>query len=165
MPNPDILSQLNEVSLLSEIREAPGALQALAGIMTRKSFLESGEILLEGTPGTEMFILVEGQAAVYKNTPQGDRYKVAIFRGENKIVLGEGGLIENETRTATIVAESDCVCLVLERQAFEKFSRAHPEWALPIYRKIAHSVMARLKNTNNDMLLLYNALVAEIRGN
>jgi CRP/FNR family transcriptional regulator, cyclic AMP receptor protein len=158
------LDRLHEVGLFVDIRDDKQALAAIAATMSSRRYRPGEDIVTEGTTGTDMFILVEGRASVFKSTPQGDEYKVAIFEGAKNIAFGESGLIETDSRTATIRADTDCTCLVLERMAFEKFSATSPQWALPVYRRIAHAVMARLKKTNNDMMLLYNALVAEIRG-
>lgn len=160
-----VVSRLHEVVLFSDLKEDHDAIEALASIMGSRHVKAGHDILVEGTNGTEMFILIEGRASVLKSTPQGDLYKVAIFEGAKNIAFGESGLIDADSRSATIRADTDCELIVLERRAFEKFSTAYPKWALPIYRRIAQAVMARMKKTNNDMLLLYNALVAEIRGN
>jgi CRP-like cAMP-binding protein len=159
-----LLDHLRKVELFSDIREDETALKTIASILSERRFTKDENITEEGKTGTDMFILIDGQASVYKATPTGDEYKVAIFHADKRIAFGESGLIETDTRTATIRADVDCRCLVLGRTAFEDFSKRYPQWALPIYRKIAHSVMARLRKTNDDMLLLYNALVAEIRG-
>jgi CRP/FNR family cyclic AMP-dependent transcriptional regulator len=160
----EVVSKLHDVVLFADIKEDKGAIEALASIMGERWIKTGDDILTEGTNGTEMFILLDGRASVYKSTPQGDHYKVAIFEGNKNIAFGESGLIDADSRSATIRADIECHVLVLERRAFEKYSSTYPQWALPIYRRIAQAVMARMKKTNNDMLLLYNALVDEIRG-
>ena len=163
-PQHDIISYLQGVSLFADIKGNDVALQTIAGLMKTQSFPVGQNILVEGNAGAEMYMLNHGLAAVWKQTPGGDEYKVALLHGEKHISFGESGLVEGEQRTATIRTETVCECLVLERAAFERYSQQHPDWALPIYRRIATNVMGRLRKTNNDMLLLYNALVAEIRG-
>ena len=160
----ELAQYLHGVGLFADIKADPNAMSALAQIMSEQRYAAGHNILIEGAEGGEMFILVSGQAAVWKRTPGGDEYKVAILPGDKHIAFGESGLVEGEQRSATIRCETECVCLVLKRTDFEKFSLGNPPWALGIYRRIATNVMARLRKTNNDMLLLYNALVAEIRG-
>lgn len=159
-----LLARMHDVVLFSDIKNESGAIEALVSIMSDRTVREGADIIVEGTSGTEMFILYSGRASVYKSTPQGDEYKVAIFEGEKNIAFGESGLIDADARSATIRADTECHCVVLDRKAFERYSATYPQWALPIYRRIAQAVMARMKKTNNDMMLLYNALVAEIRG-
>jgi CRP/FNR family cyclic AMP-dependent transcriptional regulator len=159
-----IRSVLRDVAILSDIRHSDEALNKLSGIMTERLYPAGAAVIEEGTEGTELFILLEGQVSVYKRTPGGDEYKVAIFDSSKNMVFGESGLIESEQRSASIRADVECRCLVLGRAAFEQFGQDCPQWALPIFRRIAIGILGRLRKTNNDMLLLYNALVDEIRG-
>jgi CRP-like cAMP-binding protein len=159
-----IVAHLKGVTLFKDIATIDGAIENLASIMQEKKFPAQSDIIREGDDGTEMYILIEGRASVFKAPPDGEEYKVAIFDGDKNVAFGESGLIEADRRSATIRSDTPCVVLSLDRAAFEQFSIAHPDWALPIYRRISQAVMFRLKKTNNDMLLLYNALVGEIRG-
>ncbi len=160
----EILASLKKVGLLSEIKDNEKALASFMKLIRESHFKPEHNILVEGEEGAQMFILVEGSASVFKSTPGGEPYKVAILKSEMRPAFGEGGLIGSEKRGATIRTETACHCLFIEREDFERFASEYPEWALPIYRRIAQSVMLRLRQTNEDMLLLYNALVSEIRG-
>lgn len=155
---------LRDVSLFADVKDIPGALDDLSRVMVVRTFKPHDSIIREGESGSEMFLLVGGQASVYKSTSEGDQYKVAILAGAKHPFFGEGGLLDSDARSATINADTHCYCLVLERKAFEAFGKRHPEWSFPILLRIARAVMTRLRGTNNDLMLLYNALVAEIRG-
>lgn len=158
------LLSLKRVGLLSDIKDNELALAALIRLIREVHFKPEHNIIVEGAEGAEMFILVSGTASVFKSTLGGEPYKVAILKSETSPAFGEGGLIGSDKRGATIRADVACQCLQINRDDFEKFAGEFPAWALPIYRRIAQSVMLRLRQTNEDMLLLYNALVAEIRG-
>jgi len=160
----ETVASLKLVGLLSDIKDDNNALTALAELVQTTHFKAGHNIIAEGAEGSEMFILVKGTASVIKSTPGGESYKVAILNGEKRLAFGEGGLIGAEKRGASICADTACDCLIINRDDFEKFALEHPACALPIYRRIAQSIMVRLRKTNEDMLLLYNALVAEIRG-
>ncbi len=160
----EILGSLKKVGLLKDIWDNELALAALIKLIHETHFEPDHNIILEGEEGAEMFILIEGTASVIKSTPGGEPYKVAILKSEFCPAFGEGGLIGSEKRGATIRADSACHCLQIQLADFEKFASECPAWALPIYRRIAQSIMIRFRQTNEDMLLLYNALVAEIRG-
>lgn len=155
---------LRKVSLFNDIEANPVAMEQLALAMEEKNYEPKSSIIREGETGSEMFFLIQGEANVFKTTAEGELYKVAILRGEQHAFFGEGGLLDSDARSATINAETDCRCLVLKKTAFEKFGSSHPDWALPVLLRIARAVMGRLKKTNNDLMLLYHALVAEIRG-
>jgi len=160
----DRIATLRAVALFGDLLSDEGALSALAALMEERRYGPGSPILKEGDTGQEMYVLVSGDAAVYKSTPDGEEYKVAILRAEAHAFFGEGGLLAADARSATIRAERECHCLMLSRSAFEQFGLEHPQWALPILRRIANAVMTRFRKANDDLMLLYNALVAEIRG-
>src|SRR3954453_8188236 len=96
---------LSEVSLFEDIKGSQGALRDLASMMEIRLFKPDEDIIHEGETGTEMFLLVEGQASVYKSTAEGDPYKVAILTAEKHPFFGEGGLLDSDARSATIKAD------------------------------------------------------------
>lgn len=168
LPEPSVATEaeelreiLNKVSLFAEIKDLPAAASELSRLMKPRRYKTGETIIAEGESGSEFFILADGGAGVYKKTQEGDLYKVAILHGHLGTFFGEGALLEADTRSATLKAECECLCLVLSKGDFEKFCAEHPEWALPIIRRVAQAVMVRLKNMNVDLSLLYRALVDE----
>ncbi len=155
---------LRAVSLFTEIAANKTALLKFAAIMVERKFKPGVNMITEGDASNEMFILISGTASVFKTTPEGEPFRVAILKEGQHAFFGEGGLIYAERRSATITSDTECHCLVLSRSEFEKFGDQHPEWALPFYRRISASVLTRLRKANEDMMLLYKALVSEIRG-
>ena len=155
---------LAKVPLLSGLSGNPAALHHLAEVMELRKYSEKHVLIKEGELGDEFFVLIEGQVSIHKKTSEGDSYKVVILKAQMTPALGEGGLVEAEPRSATIICDVECRCLVLTRSAFQKFCEVHPEDAVPILRKIIITLMGRLKQTSNDLMLLHNALMNEIRG-
>jgi CRP-like cAMP-binding protein len=163
--NPSANSQvLNKVPLLAGLKDNWPALDALSAIMVIRDFPVGHTLIEEGQLGDEFFVLIKGQVSVYKRTPDGDSYKVVILTQEMTPALGEGGLIEAEPRSATVQMDTDSSCLVLTRDAFAQFCQNHPDWAVPVLKKIATTLMGRLRQTSNDLMLLHKALMNEIRG-
>lgn len=160
-PSSEAHEVLSKVVLFSDLREHPEAFATLYRMMKTKTFKKSETIIQEGDSGTEFFILVDGMAGVFKKTQDGDLYKVANLSGHAGTFFGESALLEADTRSATIRAETECRCLALESADFEKFCSTNPTWALPVLRRVAKAIMNRLKNMNNDLSLLYKALVDE----
>ena len=158
------VAHLRAVALFEDIKESAEALGALAMIWEERVYAPNRKIIEEGAASDEMFILIAGAASVYKTTPEGDVFKVAILLSENHAFFGEGGLVDAEVRSATIKSDTECHCLVLSRGAFQEFGKLHPEWTLPFFQRITSMVMGRLRKTNGDLLVLYCALLAEIRG-
>jgi len=159
-----IVEVLRKVSLLAGLKENTAALEALSKLMTMTDFPAGATLIEEGQLGDHFFVLLQGQVSVYKRTPDGDSYKVAILKSEMTPALGEGGLIEAEPRSATVKTDVACMCLVLTRESFAHFCDNHPDWALPVLKKISVALMGRLRQTSNDLMLLHKALMNEIRG-
>ena len=155
---------LKKVPLLEGLKDKPEALGHLAGIMVLRKFPAGHALIKEGELGEEFYVLIEGQVSISKKTPDGDTYKVAILKAEITPALGEGGLIEAEPRSATVMCDQPCQCLVLTRDAFLTFCDVHPDEAVPILKKIVHVLMTRLRQTSHDLMLLHKALMNEIRG-
>lgn len=158
------LEPLRRVPLFTDIHGNEEALRELACVITHATYAPGETIVRENDAGSEMFILVQGAASVYRHTAEGELYRVTILKGEENAFFGEGALLDSDSRSATIRADVECVCLILEREAFADFGKRHPAWAFPVLVRIARAVMARLRKTNQDLTLVYNALVSEIRG-
>ncbi len=157
----ELLEAISKVSLFADLKDIPEATYALMKLLSIRIFKSGETIIREGESGAEFFILADGSASVSKTTQDGDQYKVAILHGHKGAFFGESALLEADTRSATIVADTECRCMVLTKSAFDTFSNNHPQWAMPIIRRVANAIMIRLKNMNNDLSLLYKALVDE----
>lgn len=79
-----------------------------------KIFLPGEEIIKEGTPGNEFFIVKEGVATVTKRNIPGS---TDITRGK---YFGEHALREDCPREATITAKTKCECFILSRPEFDR---------------------------------------------
>ena len=168
LPNPDLderIKHLSATALFRELKENHEALSEFAILMEEKVYPPQSKIIQEGVESSEMFILISGTASVFKNTSEGESFKVAIINSSQHAFFGESGLLDKELRSATIFSEDECHCLVLTKKKFEDFANAKPQWAMPFYRAITSMVLGRLRKTNSDLSLVYRALVAEVRGN
>ena len=159
------VDHLEKVALFQEMGGNEEALRAFSDAMEERVYQPNSKIIVEGDTSAELFILIRGEASVYKRTPEGEKFKVARFEGQNYTFFGEGGLLGADQRSATIVSDTECHCLVLGQKAFEALGNRHPDWVLTFYRKVAGLVLARQRKTNHDLMTLYKALVDEIRGN
>jgi CRP-like cAMP-binding protein len=164
IPLPPEERQLARFSIFEDFKNSPEVLARIERIMKPCQFEPGTYILQEGALGSHMFLLLRGRVAVLKRTPSGDEYKVADLHDHMNIFFGEGALLDIDARSASIKAITHCECYSIEREDFDKFSHENPELALPVFKRIARAVMSRFRKTNHEFLLIYNALVAEIRG-
>ncbi len=152
------------VRLFEGVAILPGALEHIAPKLDERRYAKGTAILKEGEEGTDAFILTSGRIKVLKSIGTGESFPVAILDAGDHPFFGEAALLQADQRSATILAETDCVCLIFHKDRFDQFCREHPAWSLPMVLKIARVVLDRLHKTNTDMILLYNALLREVKG-
>ena len=155
--------KLKEVDLFSMFAKNEMVIKKIADICTTKSFKQGRTIIKEGDLGDELFIILEGEIDILKKTLQDEAYTVTTLSSEmGGIYVGELALIDKDTRSATVLAKSDCQCLVMKRRDFLIFGDKNPQVGLAITRAIAGEISARLRKSNADVITLFSALVDEI---
>ncbi|MGB0721596.1 MAG: Crp/Fnr family transcriptional regulator [Gammaproteobacteria bacterium] len=80
--------------------------------------LKGGETLIkQGVPADAFFILLKGKVSVYHERDNGD----VVLLGEARapVTLGEIGLLLEQTRTATVIADDDIQAMRFRLPAFE----------------------------------------------
>ncbi|MEW5904295.1 MAG: cyclic nucleotide-binding domain-containing protein [Pseudomonadota bacterium] len=94
--------------------------------------LAAGETLFkEGdTPAELMYVLMSGNAEI---SVRGKRVEVA---GEGAI-LGEMAMIDDAPRSATVVAQTECRVLPIERPRFNFLIQQTPNFAVHVMRVLA----------------------------
>ena len=158
----EIVEKLRTVPIFEPFKQEPEKLEALAGQMTPRHVKAGKTLVKEGQTGDEMFILMRGRVEISKRTIDGEQYTVALLRAEDSAFFGELALLDDDRRSATITALEDCEVLALSRVKFERFGDEHPEIALVIMRELARLVGRKMRNTNEDVVLLFQALVDEV---
>lgn len=103
--------------------------------------LRTGDVLIrEGDPGDSLYVVLEGEFEVTKQTGSSD--VVIAHRGAGE-VMGEMSLLDNEPRSATVRALTPCRLLKIDQGSFHKLLEGSPAAA----RAILKTVTSRLRNT------------------
>jgi CRP/FNR family transcriptional regulator, cyclic AMP receptor protein len=160
--NDRVIDKLKKVAIFEPLKEDKVALETVAGLMQHKKIAKGHAIIKEGDEGEEMFVLFEGSVEICKNTLAGDRYTVTKLSAEQNAFFGELAMIDNDRRSATVIASSDCDVLVMSKGTFFTLGERDPRVGLTITRKISQILGQRLRRANQDMVTLYEALVGEI---
>jgi CRP-like cAMP-binding protein len=66
-------------------------------------------------------------------------------------VFGEIALLDREARSATIEADDDLVCYVLDHAAFEILAREHAPAAIKVLANLGRELGARLRRANRTI--------------
>ena len=159
----EIIEKLKEVDFFKIYADDSEVIRKIVEICTRKKFHIGGAIIEEGEHGDELYIIINGKIDIVKETLQCEKYTViTLDAGKGGIYVGELALIDNDKRSATVIARTDCECIVIKRQRFIKFGDENPEIGLNITRAIARQLSTKLRKTNEDVITLFSALVEEI---
>jgi len=163
MMDAEILGKLKQIPLFSDIRDSDEQIERFLSVCNLRS-VPAGEVIIkEGERGSEMFIMLKGQVTIQRRTRAGDDYTVVTLRAENNVFFGEMALIDDDTRSATIIATKDSDFLVITKEDFLTLGESYPEIVLPITREIGKILASRLRKTTGDMLTIFDALVNELQ--
>ncbi len=100
--------------------------------------LAAGQPLFrEGEQGELMYVLMSGTAEIIVN----DR---VMEMAEAGTILGEMAMIDEGTRSATVIAKTDCRLLPIDRKRFNFMIQQTPNFALNMMRVVAN----RLRRTD-----------------
>lgn len=162
----DIEKRLKEIPFFQRYADNEKIIKAIVSLCDVKNFRKGATIIREGDQGDELFIIVKGEIDIIKRTMQNEKYVVTSLNANmGGVYVGELALIDNDKRSATVEAKTDCECLVLNRENFIKFGDLYPEIGLHITRVIATQLSQKLRKTGTDVITLFSALVEEISGN
>lgn len=162
----NVLSKLKEVQFFKMYAHDDSVIKKIAGLCTRKTFKKGKAIIGEGESGDELFIFLNGKIEIVKETLQNEPYTITTLDASTGgVYVGEFALIDNDRRSATVIAKTDCDCLVIKREKFIQFGNKNPEVGLNVTRAIARQLSLMLRKTNADIITLFSALVEEIGGN
>lgn len=162
----DIEKKIKEIPFFKKYSTNDKIIKNIVKLCSFRTFKKGSAIINEGEQGDELFIILQGEIDIIKKTMQNEKYVVTTLDARNGgVYVGELALIDNDKRSATVEAKTDCECLVLNRENFEKFGDMYPEIGLNITRAIAVQLSQKLRKTGSDVITLFSALVEEISGN
>ncbi len=137
---------LKSVPLFFRLGEA--SLDAILRLTRRRRFRKDEVIFHEKEAGDSLFVILHG------------RVKVAIFGDDGKEVtlsilsegdfFGEMALLDQEPRSATIIAEEDCELLSLQRDDFTRALEQDPGMSTSLIQVLA----SRLRKANHQISTL-----------
>ena len=124
---------LKRVPLLSGLDDRQ--LERLARSMKERTFPAGSTVTSEGATGTGFFVIAEGTASV----TVGGEERARLGPGD---YFGEIALIDQDVRSASILAETDLRCYGLTPWEFRPFVEEHPEVAWTLLRTLAQRLRA-----------------------
>src|SRR6185503_6645291 len=117
-----------DLDLFAHFTEAERS--AVLGRLERREYKAGQIVAREGEPGAELFIILRGAATGRIRNESGRETRLTSFAPGT--IAGELAVLDDELRSATIVADRDLACLVLRRAAFLEMMRDEPAVAVKL---------------------------------
>lgn len=131
------LSALRALPIFAPLSEAE--LDYLRPVLSVTSHGPGDVVIEEGTPGSELYVLVDGECRVERNRGRPDQRLVATLKPVE--IFGEMALLTGNPRFASVVATTDCRLLTLTQAGFHEVLLTHPPICIALlqdaYRRIA----------------------------
>ena len=108
----------------------------VAGIAEEVLCEPEERVISEGEQGHAMFLIVEGEVVVHRG-----EQRLATLRPQD--CFGEMSILDNEPRSASVTALTDCLLLKVDQDPFHHILVQNADVALAIIRTLTH----RLRST------------------
>jgi len=149
---------LRKVPLFSDLSEAD--LASFAEVTREREYPKNSVILFEDDPGDSLYIVSAGQVKVVLIGEDGREVILSVL-GDGDF-FGEMALIDDEPRSAHVIAMKDSQLLVLRRDDFQKQVVGHPRIALKILKVLVQRLRRADEKIGGLVLLDVNGRVARL---
>jgi CRP-like cAMP-binding protein len=127
---------LRDVDVLRDVDDT--ALEELAALAQRRSYATSERLVTELEPGSDLFVIVSGEADVSVEGQDGTCDVLhTLKRGA---AFGEMAALTGELRSATVIAKTPVEALVITSSDFERLRQRRPRVAVALVRVLAKRI-------------------------
>lgn len=149
---------LQRVGIFSEL--SPDNLRDLASRMQPREYGVGHVIVGQEDRGDSLFVITTGKVKVVLYGDSGREIILSMLReGE---IFGEMSLLDNQPRSASVIAVEPTKAMVLERGAFVRHLSSHPQTALAILGEMSRRLRQADKIIGNLALLDVYGRVARL---
>lgn len=128
--------------------------------MRERSYPKGSVILFEDDPGDALYLVASGQVKVVLIGEDGREVILSVL-GEGAF-FGEMALLDDEPRSAHVIAMEDSVVLALRREDFRARLRASPEVAIALLKELSRRLRRADDQIGSLVLLDVGGRVAEL---
>lgn len=117
--------------------------------------IKAGEFVFrENEKGYSLFFLEDGRISIRKSMGEGDE-KILAFVSKGDF-FGEIAVIEETVRTASAVAETNCLIYEISKEGFYELAEKYPKEGFALFSAITSVSLLRLQHTSKELTLLYD---------
>lgn len=149
---------LKRIPLFTDLHEAE--LARFAEVTREREYPKNSVILFEDDPGDALYIVSTGQVKVVLIGEDGREVILSVL-GDGDF-FGEMAIIDDEPRSAHVIAMKDSHLLVLRREDFQAQLEQHPNIALKLLRVLVQRLRRADEKIGGLVLLDVNGRVAQL---
>ncbi|MFM7135706.1 MAG: glutaminase A [Planctomycetota bacterium] len=131
---------------------AEDEVEVFESLLTVRRFGRGEEIVRQGDEAQTLFLITRGVVGVWAGSDARAARRVASFSAGTTV--GGIAFIDGRQRSATLVADGEVECAVLERADFDRLQGTHPRIHARILINIAISIAAKLRLANDHLAVL-----------
>ena len=151
-------SVLQKVPLFNQL--APPELQRVVEASRERAYPKNSVILFEDDPGDALYVVAQGQVKVVLIGEDGREVILSVL-GPGEF-FGEMALIDDEPRSAHVIAMEDSSLLVLRREDFQAILRQSPGIGVALLRELSRRLRRVDEKVGSLVLLDVNGRVAQL---
>lgn len=162
-----INTSLQVVSVFKGLTESQ--IEVVKSYLTVIDVPEGTKIIQENTVEDNMYVLFEGKVRITKKLVlqvgdiQSEDKVLATLDGDELPAFGENGLLGCGSRTATVIAVTQCKLWVLTKESYRELLSIDIEAGFVIMQNIACIQSQRLASTDQQVVKLATALALAVR--
>lgn len=149
---------LRRIPLFSHLSETD--ITRLTEAARERNYPRNSVILFEDDPGDSLYVVVTGQVKVVLIGEDGREVILSVLNEGN--FFGEMALIDDEPRSAHVIAMQDSNLLVLRREDFQRRLQEAPTIALGLLRELSRRLRKADDKIGGLVLLDVNGRVARL---
>lgn len=149
---------LEKIPLFSHL--APAELQRVSEVARERTYPKNSVILFEDDPGDALYVVGQGQVKVVLIGEDGREVILSVL-GQGEF-FGEMALIDDEPRSAHVIAMEDSALIVLRREDFQGILKQSPGIALALLRELSRRLRRVDEKVGSLVLLDVNGRVAQL---
>ena len=127
-------------------------LSAMQKHFERREYAAGREVVREGDPGEELFVIAKGSASARLRQPNGGDIRLVTFA--QGTVFGELAILDSGPRSASVTTDAEMVCYVLSAAGFAALAEKSPAAAIKLVSNLGRLLSHRLREANRTILQL-----------
>lgn len=155
---PTIVQRLRQIPLFTQLDD--GELERIGRAARDKSYPKGSVILFEDDPGDALYVVLSGQVKVVLIGEDGREVILSILKIGD--FFGEMSLIDDQPRSAHVIAIEDSDLLVLRREDFRACLEESPRIALGLLQALSRRLRRADDKIGGLVLLDVNGRVARL---